>query len=250
MRKLLAVLLAGLFLIFFFMATTVNQVVDTVSDPGVLTGMLDDAEAYDYVYDNIIGNVVHDIVKNGIEVDSGLEGSASTSTLQFEDPDAAALAITNLIETLVPREYVQEKLEESLNGVVPYAKGETDEFIVDLEVQERVRAVPSAVRQLVSDLELTEQVVDDLLVPQLDQFSGQISEQALGIEFTDSELEQAARDIFEPELLEGQIFAAVDEITPFFAGDSDSFNVVLRFDDRAVVIGQILKDKLVSEDTL
>ncbi len=250
MRKLLAVLLAGLFLLFFFMATTVNQIVDTVSDPGVLIGMLDDAEAYDYVYDNIIGNMVHDIVKSGIEVDSGLDGSASTSTLQFEDPDVAALAITNLIETLVPREYVKEKLEESLNGVVPYAKGETDEFVVDLEVQERVRAVPTAVRQLVTDLDLAEQVIDDLLVPQLNQFSGQISEQALGIEFTDSELEQAARDIFQPVWLEGQIFSAVDEITPFFAGDADSFNVVLRFDDRVVVIGQILKDKLFNEDTL
>ena len=250
MRKILAVLLAGLFLILFFVATTVNQVVDTASDPGVITGMLDDADAYDYVYDNIVGNLVHDMVDKGIEVNSGLDDTAAPTVLNFDDPDAAALAITNLIETLVPREYVQEKLEESLNGVVPYAKGETDEFTIDLEVQERVRQVTTAVREVVEDLDLSERIIEDLLVPQLDQFSDQVSTQALGIELTDAEIEAAVREIFEPVWLEGQLFAAIDEITPFFAGDADSFNVVLKFDDRAVVIGRILKDKLVKDDTL
>jgi len=250
MRKILAVLLAGLFLILFFVATTVNQVVDTASDPGVITGMLDDADAYDYVYDNIVGNLVHDMVDKGIEVNSGLDDTAAPTVLNFDDPDAAALAITNLIETLVPREYVQEKLEESLNGVVPYAKGETDEFTIDLEVQERVRQVATAVREVVEDLDLSERIIEDLLVPQLDQFSDQVSTQALGIELTDAEIEAAVREIFEPVWLEGQLFAAIDEITPFFAGDADSFNVVLKFDDRAVVIGRILKDKLVKDDTL
>jgi hypothetical protein len=250
MRKILAVLLAGLFLILFFVATTVNQVVDTASDPDVITGMLNDSDAYDYAYDNIVGNLVHDIVDKGIEIDSGLDDSSPQTVLRFEDPDAAALAITNLIETLVPREYVKDKLEESLNGVVPYARGETDEFTIDLEVQERVRTVPAAARQVVADLDLTERVIEDLLLPQLDQFTEQISGQALGIELTSSELDNAAREVFEPEWLEAQLFGAIDELTPFFAGDSDSFNVVLKFDDRAVIIGRILKDKLVSESTL
>ena len=249
MRKILAVLLAGLFLILFFVATTVNQVVDTASDPGVINGMLDDADAYNYVYDNIIGNLVSDFVEQGIEVDTGLD-SGAPSVLRFEDPDQAALAITDLIETLIPREYVQEKLEVSLNGVLPYVRGETDEFTIDLEVQERVRSVPGAVRKVAVDLELTERVIEDLLIPQMDQFVGQISTQGLGIEFTTQEIETSARLVFEPEWLEGQIFGAIDEVTPFFAGDSDKFNIVLRFDDRAVIIGEVLKNKLVDEDTL
>jgi len=250
MRKILAVLLAGLFFILFFVATTANQIVDTASDPGVITGMLDDSDAYDYVYDNIVGNLVHDVVSKGIEIDSGLDETSEQTVLNFDDPDSAAVAITNLIETLIPREYVQEKLEESLAGAAPYARGETDEFTIDLEVQERVRTVPAAARQVVADLDLTERVIEDLLIPQLDQFTDQISGQALGIELTSSEVENAAREVFEPEWLEAQLFGAIDEITPFFAGDTDSFNVVLKFDDRAVVIGRILKDKLVSESTL
>jgi len=159
MRKVLAVLLAGLFLILFFVAVTVNQVVDTASDPDVITGMLDDAEIYDYVYDNIIGNLVHDMVSNGIEIESGLDDSSAPTILTFDDPDAAALAITNFIETIVPREYVRAKIEEGVKGLVPYARGDVDTFTLDLEVQERVRAVPGAARQVVADLDLAERVI-------------------------------------------------------------------------------------------
>ncbi len=250
MRKLLAVLLACLFLILFFVSMTVNQVVDTASKPDVIAGMLDDADAYDYVYDNIVGNLIHDVVGQGIEFDSGLDESAGPTVLTFDDSDAAAVAIIELIETLIPREYVQEKLEESLNGVFPYAQGGTDEFTIDLEVQERVRSVPGAVRKVVTDLDLTERLISDLLVPQFGQFTDQVSTQALGIEFTSQELEDDARLIFEAEWLEDQLFGATDQIIPYFAGDADSFNVVVQFDDRVVIVGQILKDKLGSEDTL
>jgi hypothetical protein len=250
MRKILALLLAGLFLILFFIAVTVNQAIDTASDPDVITGMIDDADLYDYAYDNILANLVHDMVEKGIEVNTGLDDSSPPTVLKFEDTEAAAIAITNLIETLVPREYVKEKLEASLSSAVPYASGETDEFEIDLEVQERVRAVPGAVRQLVSDIDLTERIIADLLVPQFDSFTDDISGQALGIKFTSTEVETATRQLFEPVWLEGQLFTAIDEITPYFAGDSSSFNVVLRFDDRVTVIGTILKDKLSDEDTL
>ena len=250
MRKVLAVLLAGLFLILFFFAVTVNQVVDTASDPDVVTGMLDDAEMYDYAYDNIVGNLVHDMVSKGIEIDSGIGDLSKPTVLTFDDPDAAALAITSFIETIVPREYVRDKVKEGMTGLVPYARGEVDTFTLDLEVQERVRQVPDAARQVVSDLDLTERVIEDLLIPQLDSFTGQISGQALGINLTDAEIESAARRIFAAEWLEGQLFGAIDEITPYFAGDSDSFSVDLQFGDRAVIIGQILKDKLIKQETL
>ena len=250
MRNLLAALLAGLFLVLFLAAVTLNQVVETASDPEVIIGMVNGAGAYDYVYDHIVANLVHDTVERGFEVNSGLGESSAPTVLSFDDPDAAAVAILGLIETLVPREYVKEKFEEGLHDLAPYLRGETDEFTIDLEVQERVRAVPEAVRALVADLKLTEQVVDDLLVPQIAEFSSLISSDALGIAFTRQEIEETTRAVFAPDWLEGQFFGAIDEITPYFAGDADSFNVVLQFDDRVVIIGEILKDKLAREDTL
>ena len=250
MRKILAILLAGPFLILFLAAVTINQVVDTASEPDVIIGMVNDAEAYDYVYDNIVANLVHDVVEKGFVVNSGLGETSIPTVFSFDDPDAATAAILGLIETLVPREYVKEKFEEGLRGLVPYLRGDTDEFTIDLEVQERVREIPEAVRALVIDLKLTELVIEDLLVPRVSEFSSRISGDALGIDFTRQEIEDTALAVFAPEWLEGQFFNAIDEITPYFAGDADSFNVVLHFDDRVAIIGEILKDKLIREDTL
>lgn len=110
MRKLLAVLLGVVFVLLLFVAVTVNQVVDTATEPEVVIGMINDAEAYDYVYDNIVGSAVKDIVNQGIEFDSG---DGQISTLYFDDPDKAAVAVTNLIETLVPRSTFKKNLKKA-----------------------------------------------------------------------------------------------------------------------------------------
>ncbi|MDP6668079.1 MAG: hypothetical protein QF357_11910, partial [Dehalococcoidia bacterium] len=250
MRKLLAILLAPLFFILFLLAITLNQVTNTVTEPDVVIGMMNDGEFYDYAYDNIIANMVRDTTEKGIDIEGGLGESAGTNTLMFDDPDAAAVTIIELIETLVPRELVKEKFEESLSSFVPYIRGDTDEFIIDLEVQQRVLAVPDAARDAVRDLDLAQRVIDDLLVPQVNDFSGDIFDEALGIGFTPQENEANARRIFAPDWLETQLFLAIDEITPYFAGEADHFNVVMHFDDRIVIVGQILKAKLGSTDVL
>ena len=250
MRKILALVLAVWFLPLFFIVVTANHVLDTVSKPDVVIGMVDNAEIFNYVYDHLMENLVHDVVSKGVEVDSGLSDSSEPMTLSFDDPDVAAAAITSSLETLVPREYLKQKFEESMRGVVPYVTGKTDEFEIDLEVQERVRAVPDAVRVLVLELNLIEQVTDDLLVPQIAEFTSQISGNALGISFTEQENEDNTRVIFAPEWVEQQLFGAIDEITPYFAGDSDGFEIEIELDNRVVVVGEILKDKIKAEDTL
>ena len=68
MRKLLAILLAPLFFILFLLAITLNQVTNTVTEPDVVIGMMNDGEFYDYAYDNIIANMVRDTTEKGIDI--------------------------------------------------------------------------------------------------------------------------------------------------------------------------------------
>ena len=125
MRKILALVLAVWFLPLFFIVVTANHVLDTVSKPDVVIGMVDNAEVFNYVYDHLMENLVHDVVSKGVEVDSGLSDSSEPMTLSFDDPDVAAAAITSSLETLVPREYLKQMFEEGMRGVVPYVTGKT-----------------------------------------------------------------------------------------------------------------------------
>jgi len=250
MRNFLALVFTAGLVVLLFLVVTANHALNTISKPDVIISVLNDAEAYDYLYDEIIGNLVYDVVEKGVEINSGIGDSSSPTILEFDDPGTAAAAITLFVETLVPRAYLREKIEEALQGVVPYAAGQTDEFKIDLEVQDRLRDLPDSVRTLVAELRLVQQLTDDLLVPQMSEFNSQISGSGLGIEFNQKENEANARLIFAPEWVEEQLFQTVDELTPYFVGDSDGFSVLIKLEDRVVIIGDILKDKISSDNTL
>ncbi len=250
MRNFLALVFSAGLVVLLFLVVTANHALNTISEPDVIISVLNDAEAYDYLYDEIIGNLVYDVVEKGVEFNSGIGESSSPTVLEFDDPVTAAAAITSFVEKLVPREYLREKIEEGLHGVVPYAAGQTDEFKIDLEVQDRVRELPDSVRTLVTELRLVQQLTDDLIVPQMSEFNSQISGSGLGIEFTQKENETNVRLILPPEWVEEQLFHTLDELTTYLVGDSDGFSVLIKLEDRVVIIGEILKDKISSDNTL
>ena len=66
MRKILALVLAAWFLPLFFIVVTANHVLDTVSKPDVVIGMVDNAEIFNYAYDHLMENLLHDVVSKGV----------------------------------------------------------------------------------------------------------------------------------------------------------------------------------------
>ena len=141
MRNFLALGFTAGLVVLLFLVVTANHALNTISEPDVIISVLNDAEAYDYLYDEIIGNLVYDVVEKGVEINSGIGDSSGPMILEFDDPGTAVAAITLFVESLVPREYLRGKIEEALRGVVPYATGQTDEFKIDLEVQDRLQAI-------------------------------------------------------------------------------------------------------------
>ncbi len=247
MRPAFAVLFAFLFAVLFITALLVSRVVNTAGDPSEIAGIINDADLYDFAYDRVLNATISDIVARGVTVETGLDGP---ETLEFEDPDRARTAIKAFIETVLPREYVQRKVEEVLEGVIPYAAGRNDNFEVDLETSERIDSFPEAVRVASARIALGELVVSELLVPAVRDISDSITNEALGITLTPDEAEDAARRILPPEWIETNVFSVVDQVAPYFAGTEDELDVVINFQDRVPVAGQILKDKLNDEDTL
>lgn len=247
MRPALAVLIALVFAVVFTVTLVVSRVVNTAGDPEEIAGVIDDAELYDFVYDRLLDAAISDVVNRGLTVSTG---SDTEQRLEFSDPAQAQLAIKALIETILPREYVKLKVEEALNGVVPYASGRTDTFVIDLETSERIDAVPEAVRVASQRIGLGEIVAAELLVPTVRDLSDSITDEALGIEFTADEAEDAARRILPPEWIEAQVFSVVDQTAPYFSGTEDELDIQVSFRDRVPVAGQVLKDKLNDEDTL
>ncbi len=247
MRPAFAVLIALVFAVLFVVALLISRVVNTAGDPSEIAGVINDADLYDFAYDRVLESALADVTARGVTVQTGLDGE---KVLSFEDPAQARTALKAFIETVLPREYVEQKVEETLNGVIPYASGRSDSFAVDLETSERIDSVPEAVRVASARIGLGELVVTEILVPTVRDLSDSITDEALGISLTPDEAEDAARRILPPDWIETQIFSVVDQTAPYFAGTEDELNVSINFKDRVPVAGQILKDKLNDEDTL
>src|SRR5690606_2751417 len=127
------------------------------------SGILDDAEVYDFVYDRALDAAISDITARGIEIGGGEDGESQT--LMFEDPARAHAALKGFIETVLPREYVRQEINEALNSMVSYATGQTDTFLVDLETGERIEAFPEALRVASAEIELGELISSQLIAP-------------------------------------------------------------------------------------
>lgn len=247
MRPAFAVLFVLFFTVLFIAALLISRVVNTAGDPAEIAGVINDADLYDFAYDRVLEAVISDVSNRGLTVETGLDGP---QTLEFDDPERARTALKAFIETVLPREYVKQKVEETLNGVVPYASGRSDSFEIDLETSERINDLPEAVRVASGRIGLGDLVVTSVLVPVVRDLSDSITNEALGITLTPTEAEDAARRILPPDWIESQIFSVVDQAAPYFAGTEDDLDVVITFQDRVPVAGQILKDKLNDEDTL
>ena len=240
-------MLAVVFAVVFVVALVVNHIVNTAGNPDEISAVIDDADLYDFVYDRVLDAAIADITMNGISVGNGVSGS---ETIQFEDPAAAASAIKGFIEEVMPREYVRHKVDETLNGVIPYVSGRKDSFSVDLETGERISALPDGVRVAAERLALGELIVSELISPLVQELSTSVTDQALGIGLTAEEADIAARRILPPEWIEAQVYSVVDQAAPYFAGQQDDMNIVITIKDRIPVAGQVLKDKLNDGDTL
>ncbi len=63
MHNFLALVFTAGLVVLLFLVVTANHALNTISKPDVIISVLNDAEAYDYLYDEIIGNLVYDVVE-------------------------------------------------------------------------------------------------------------------------------------------------------------------------------------------
>jgi hypothetical protein len=236
-----------LFVALFIVALLATRVVSTAGEPKTVTSLLAESGAYDFAYDRILESALSDLTERGLEFEGGPDG---VTTIAFDDPERVTAALKAFIETVLPREYVQQKIDESLSEVVPYATGRTDSFVIDLETGDRIEAFPDALRAASSELSIGELVLRQVITPAVEQVSGEITGQALGISFTPEEAAEIAETLLPAEWIEQQLFSAADQVAPYLSGDSDTLEITINIKDRVPVAGQLLKEKLNDEDTL
>ncbi|MBM3956795.1 MAG: hypothetical protein FJ313_01940, partial [Gemmatimonadetes bacterium] len=154
-RRFVAVLFLLLFSACLIAVIVAVQVIGKVADPGYVPSRLRDADAYDFLYDDVMGAVLSDRIDRGLRYEIALAGGAPV-VVRFDDTEAAKRAVRGLVEGVVPREFLQDRVETILIGTLSYMYGRSDQFELDPKLPDMVRRVPQAVRVAAGEIRLGE----------------------------------------------------------------------------------------------
>ena len=87
MRALIAIFLFPIFLLIFLFAMTINQVLSTVASEDLIVRILDEANIYDYFYDELLTRLSIDLLEREYEVSADRDGYTFVNVLSFDEPD-------------------------------------------------------------------------------------------------------------------------------------------------------------------
>ena len=168
-----------------------------------------------------------------------LDDYSEDGALSFGDTMSADIQLDlrpvkpQLISTLkemVPPEYLEENARVFIDALVPYLAKDTDSFVVEIPISDRITAAGAALKTLTAD----DRVIEFLY----DEFSLEIAMEVIkdGITFdldvTAQDLVDAVRGTAPDDWLQQQLTLAVDSITPYLAGESETFSILVPVNER------------------
>lgn len=239
MRRGIAVALALVFSVLLIIFIIYMQGIGSTTNPEFISERLREADAYNFLYDRIMPSILNDFADRGFDIDAGF-GASNTGTIRFNEPDRAAAAIQTFIENVVPRDYMQDRAETFMEQIASYAFGRQNEFSIDLQLDDRVRALPVAVRSASAEISLGEIISNDIMAPIIESTASELTFPTLGISFTPDEVLDAANRVMPADWIDQQVFTAVDQLGPYLSGDADSFLINIDYSERIPVLGDVL----------
>ena len=239
-RRLIAILLIPIFLLWFTASTFRSGIDNTLFDDSFLAGQLEEQDFYNWLHDDLIRVALDERVTNGVEVDGSFLPTGQT-TIEFADPVTTRDEARALLRATFPPEYLQETTSQALAGFMPYVRGEADDFEIPLELNERVSGFFAGVENTYLKIGLADVLVDELITPVAIQSASDFTEGPFGLVFTPEQAGEAAREIAPPEWIDEQVLSTLTALDLYLSGQSDTLAANISFKDRVPVAADVTK---------
>ncbi|MQA00803.1 MAG: hypothetical protein GEU80_16025 [Dehalococcoidia bacterium] len=251
-RRTLAVLAGILLVPVLFVALVGWRAADTVGSPDFYR---EQVRALD------VGRLAHESAFPEA-VESFLDGQEerlpeSVRAVELPRDGHAQAVLLDVLTTAFPRAYINRGVESAAEDVGAYVGGSSDELEVRVPLGEPLRAVaahepgePSVLQQAWGDLGLSDTAVRSLMAAYAEERAAEagvplaVGGESVLFEAYDEDLEPAAT------WLETELFAAVDDVHPYLAGDSDGFEVTVSFEEYPLLAGPLSGVLQRSEESL
>ncbi|SVC89331.1 uncharacterized protein METZ01_LOCUS342185, partial [marine metagenome] len=225
----------------FVLSLISAQISDLATDPDHMNDMIMASGIIDTAYSEILPEVSQEIAVEGVSMG---EVMGTPLTVTFEDTESAGLLISDLFTVIFPQQYTEQIIQSTVESIIRYLNKDTDDFEIDLQLNERVESIGPAFEKAVYELNLVESILNNVLVPIAYENVSSVMSNSLGLKFTEKEFEVYFLRIMPPEWLETHVVDGVNELTIYFSGNSENFNIEIPISSRVDLVGEVLKDKL------
>ena len=236
--RILSVPAGLLFFVLLLVTLVVLQVNATFLDPGFYPEEMRKADIYEFVLVDLLTSAIDEYREQ--DPPEGLdENPLVTSGLSTAD-------IVLSVNRAIPPAWVQDLVEQSFDEVGRYLTGERDEFEVTVRAGDQVIIVKDEVKALLRKAGAYNLLYGQQVVPTVRDAVDQ--ELPLGVTLSADRVISSVRRVAPPDWVQGQVESALDEVTPYLVGSTDTFNINVQVADRVEIALEEIKDLLRDTD--
>lgn len=229
-RRPLAILLALFFFLFFLVSLVILRVNSTFLNPSFVVKEIHKADIFTFVYDDLIPAAIEENRADIPKLPWGIP-------LTPEDGVAAARQIA-------PSEWLQGQTEGTIKQVWPYLTGDRDSFTIHVPLSDRMKVAVPVVKDVLRDSSVYSIASNKEFVAEMDKYLADFGELPLGMSVSGQQAASLAVWLAPPDWLQQQVERAIDEVTPYISGETDSFKVTAPLSDRVEAGLSAVKDLL------
>ena len=249
LRRAVAVPVVVLLLPVLLFLLLFQAVHSTLLSPGFHASELRKADVYEFA----LGDLLTVALEEAREIETGpltmsidgedrvflRENLLVASGLSSEDVAAS-------LRRVAPPEWVQGVVEQWLDQVGGYLTGERDDFVLDIGLHERALMLVEEVKLLQRKADAGDLLFEALVEPEMERAADAYV--PFGLDVSAERLTESARRVVDPDWVQDEVDAVLDEVAPYLVGDRDTFEIHVDLAGRAEVALEEVKALLREAD--
>ena len=188
-------------------------VTSALADPAFYVDRLRNARAYELVLDRAVAPAVESAMGGEGERIAGVDSRAVVSS----------------IRRALPPRWAYRELERQLAGPVGYLAGDRGRFVFRIRLDSRVPAITAEARRLAVSADAQSLLLDGVMSAPLANAASELEYYGIGL--SEERLKESVGIILNEEWLDARLGEIIDEAGPYIAGERDSFEIVISFEE-------------------
>ncbi len=217
-------------------ATGVAVVDRTFLEATFWTGRLEAIDAYERTLTEILPAAV-------TEISEPAPGGAEFDFTRVEDD------IVRVAREVVPPKWVEDGVAGALEGLLPYASGETDTLEVAIPIRDRIEAAAAALKREAQNPSVYLPLYDEGVSWGATRIVQSTAGSEVAIDLTEDEAASFLRRIVPAEWLQASIGETVDAALPYLVNEVDGFAVTIDLEERIDSLAEVMKEVFAKADT-